>query len=159
MRRIHRTALLPFRAEQLFDLVNNVAAYPEFLPWCRSSRLERVGETDVIVTLDLAFKALHKSFTTRNRLVPGREIIIDLENGPFRTLEGRWRFDDLPAPADGSVAVHGCRVTLDLSFALAGRILEMTAGPILEKVADSLVELFSDRARVVYAAADKTGES
>lgn len=159
MRRIHRTALLPFRAEQLFELVNDVGAYPEFLPWCRSSSLEPVSETEVVATLDLAVKALHKSFTTRNHLVPGREIIIHLENGPFRRLEGRWQFDDLPAPADGSNSIHGCRVTLDLSFELAGRILEMTAGPILEKIADSLVELFSERARVVYAAADKTGES
>ncbi|RLA04734.1 MAG: type II toxin-antitoxin system RatA family toxin [Gammaproteobacteria bacterium] len=159
MRRIHRTALLPYSAEQLYDLVNDVDAYPQFLPWCRSAKIEQVTETEVVATLDLALKALHKSFTTRNHLVPGREIRIELENGPFRTLEGRWQFSDLQSVPGAETAVHGCRITLDLSFALAGRILEMTAGPILEKVADSMVELFSERARVVCADAEKSADN
>ena len=158
MRRVHRTALLPFSAEQLYDLVNDVDAYPEFLPWCRSSSVEIVSATEVVATLDLALKALHKSFTTRNHLVPGSEIKIELDNGPFRSLEGCWQFTDLDSAPGSGESVHGCRVTLDLSFSLAGRILEMTAGPILEKVADSLVELFSDRARVVYTTAGSGAE-
>ncbi len=154
MRQIHRTALLPFSAQQLYDLVNDVEAYPQFLPWCRSASAERVSDTEVVATLDLALKGLHKSFTTRNHLVAGQEIKIELDNGPFRSLEGCWQFVDLGASSGNGGSVKGCRVTLDLSFSLMGRILEMTAGPILEKVADSLVELFSDRARVVLADAN-----
>ncbi|HAC33938.1 MAG TPA: ubiquinone-binding protein [Gammaproteobacteria bacterium] len=144
MRKMQRTALLPFTAGQLYDLVNDVDAYPEFLPWCRSARVDSRSKTEMVATLDLALKALHKSFTTRNLLVPGREIHIQLVSGPFRRLRGHWLFDPLETDS-----MSGCRVTMQLEFALAGRILEMTAGPILEKVADSLVDLFSQRARQV----------
>ena len=157
MRQVHRTVLLPFSAEQLYALVNDVDAYPEFLPWCRSSSFEQVSSTEMVATLDLALSALHKSFTTRNYLVPGSEIRIELENGPFRSLQGRWQFVDLASAAGSERSVKGCRVTLDLKFSLAGRILEITAGPILEKIADSLVELFSERARIVYVVAVKKG--
>jgi len=157
MRRVHRTALLPYSAEQLYHLVNDIAAYPQFLPWCRSAHFEQVSPTEVVATLDLALKALHKSFTTRNHLVPGSEIRIELENGPFRSLEGCWQFTDLASAPGSEQVVKGCRVTLDLNFSLAGRVLEITAGPILEKIADSLVELFSERARVVYAAGAGAG--
>ncbi len=153
MRQIHRTALIPYSAAQLFDLVHDVPAYPQFLPWCRSAHSEVVAENEVVATLELAFKALHKSFTTRNHLIPGEQIRIELENGPFRRLEGCWQFHDLTAPDGTDTPVHGCRVTFDLSFSLAGKFLEITVGPLLEKAADSLVELFSKRARQVYASA------
>ncbi|MEL0082440.1 MAG: type II toxin-antitoxin system RatA family toxin [Gammaproteobacteria bacterium] len=147
MRKMQRSSLLPYAADQLYDLVNDVPAYPQFLPWCRGARVDSSSGTEMVATLDLALKGLHKSFTTRNRMVPKREIHIELVRGPFRRLEGHWRFDPLE-----SSTMTGCRVTLELEFALAGRILEVTAGPILEKVADSLVELFSTRARQVLPA-------
>ena len=151
MRKAHRTALLPFSAQQMYDLVNDVDAYPEFLPWCGGARMRELPGGEMEATLDLALKGLHKSFTTRNRLVPGTEIHVSLVKGPFRALHGHWLFQDLDSASDSPREIHGCRVSLELNFALAGRILELTVGPLMERVGDSLVELFSDRARVVYA--------
>ncbi|MBL4622780.1 MAG: type II toxin-antitoxin system RatA family toxin [Immundisolibacteraceae bacterium] len=150
MRKAHRTALLPYSAQQMFDLVNDVNAYPQFLPWCRSAQMKTLSAVEMEATLDLALKGLHKSFTTRNRLVPGREIHVSLVRGPFRTMNGHWLFQDLDSASDSPREIHGCRVSLELNFALAGRILELTVGPLMERVGDSLVDLFSERARKVY---------
>jgi ribosome-associated toxin RatA of RatAB toxin-antitoxin module len=128
----------------MFDLVNDIESYPRFLPWCRSARTLSSGDGWVRARIEMAKGALHRSFTTRNTLERGRRIRIRLEDGPFSRLEGDWHFD--PSPEGG------CRVSLDLEFEFAGRMLSRVLGPIFNQIASTLVDSFVRRAHDVYRA-------
>src|SRR5580765_6560186 len=117
MRKVHKTALVPYPAKDMYALVNDVARYPEFLPWCRGARILEQSATEMRASLDLARGGFRKTFTTRNRLEPEQAITITLEHGPFRHLEGRWRFTDMDH--------EGSKVTLDMEFEFAGAMLDL----------------------------------
>lgn len=142
MARIQRTAIVSHTPEQMFDLVNDIEAYPRFLPWCRSARVLGQGDDWIRARVEMAKGALHRSFTTRNTLEPHRRIRIALEDGPFRKLEGDWHFEP--------TAQGGCRVALDLEFEFAGRMLSAVAGPIFSQIASTLVDSFHRRADELY---------
>lgn len=142
MTRIKRSALLPFPAERLFDLVNRVEHYPEFLPWC--TKAEIISETDELMRarLTVGKAGLHQSFTTRNELVPGKRIDMRLEDGPFTELHGVWEFQALSEQA--------CKITLDLKFNYSGALVRATLGPLFNHAANTMVEAFSKRAQELY---------
>jgi ribosome-associated toxin RatA of RatAB toxin-antitoxin module len=142
MTTIHRQALLPQSAEQVFRLVDDIPRYPEFLPWCRSSQELERDEDSVKATLELAYGSIHKSFTTRNYNHWPSLIEVHLVDGPFHHLEGFWRFEPL--------GEDGCRVSLDLTFEFSSRIVGMAMGPVFTQVANSLVDAFSKRAEAVH---------
>ena len=126
----------------MFALVSDIPAYPDFLPWCRGATVLSRTEDEVRATLDLSKGGLEKSFTTLNRHQRNKMIEIRLLEGPFQKLEGFWRFDPL--------GEHGCKVTLDLEFEFASRMLGMMVGPVFSQVANSLVDSFQQRAVGVY---------
>lgn len=138
MRRVNKSALVPYSAGQMYALVNDVERYPEFLPWCHGARVLSETDSEMRAQLDLARGGLHKTFTTLNKLEPGRSITMTLENGPFRHLEGRWQFVDLDH--------EGCKVTLDMEFEFSGKLLDMMAGPVFHEISNSLVDAFIRRA-------------
>ncbi|MBS0001733.1 MAG: type II toxin-antitoxin system RatA family toxin [Thioalkalivibrio sp.] len=140
--RIQRSAWVPYSAEQMFDLVNDVDSYPEFLPHCRAARVLESREDRVKATIELATGALHKSFTTMNHLEYPQRIEMRLVQGPFQRLHGSWTFS--------REAGRGTRVGLDLEFEFAGRLMALAIGPIFHHVANSLVDAFVQRAREVY---------
>ena len=140
--RIHRSALVPYSAQRMFDLVADVNAYPAFLPWCRRASIAFAEGSQMQATLEIAKGPLRKSFTTRNTLNPPGRIEIALEEGPFRELRGCWTFEDL--------AGDGSRVTLDMEFQVAGALLGRTLAPVFGEIANTLVEAFSRRARDLY---------
>lgn len=142
MRTVNKSALVPYTAAQMYALVNDVERYPEFLPWCRSTRVVSHTQTEMRASLELARGGFHKTFTTRNLLNPGRGIVITLEQGPFRHLEGHWRFEDL--------GPEGSKVTLDMKFEFAGAVLDVVAGPVFHEICNSLVAAFTRRAAVLY---------
>lgn len=121
----------------MYALVNDVAAYPEFLPWCRASRVLDSGPTHMRASLELARGGVARWFTTCNALVPGRSIAIELEDGPFKALGGGWTFEPV-----GS----GCKVTLDMAFEFDGLLLDLTLGPQLSEIFGSLLDAFVARA-------------
>jgi ribosome-associated toxin RatA of RatAB toxin-antitoxin module len=141
--RIHRSALVPFSAAMMFDLVADVAAYPAFLPWCRGAWVHSADARSMEATLEIAKGPLRKRFRTRNELHPSHCIEIRLVEGPFRRLEGRWQFDDL--------GEEGARVSLDMRFEVAGGLLARPLGPVFGEIANTLVDAFCRRARTVYA--------
>lgn len=145
MRKVNKSALVPYPAVQMYALVNDVERYPEFLPWCRGARILAQGESEMRASLDLARGGLHKTFATRNLLEPGRAITMTLENGPFRHLEGRWHFIDL--------GPDGCKVTLDMEFEFAGVLLDLMAGPVFHEICNSLVDAFIRRAANLHGKA------
>ncbi|MFP4243699.1 MAG: type II toxin-antitoxin system RatA family toxin [Ectothiorhodospira sp.] len=142
MSSIRRREVVPYTPQEMFDLVNDVESYPRFLPGCRSAQvLSRSGD-EVTARVELAKGAVRKSFTTRNRLQRHKMIEMRLVDGPFRQLEGFWRFDPLE---DGRT-----QVGLDLDFEFSSRLVSTVVGPVFHQIANSLVDAFSKRAREVY---------
>ncbi|MGF1643817.1 MAG: type II toxin-antitoxin system RatA family toxin [Thiotrichales bacterium] len=144
MSTISRSAIVPYSPAQMFQLVNDVPAYPEFLPWCAAASQHYRDPECVEATIELAKGAVRKRFTTLNRIQPNKMIELRLADGPFKRLEGFWRFD----PLDGGRA---CKVTLDLDFEFSSRVMTLTIGPVFTAVANALVDAFVSRARNVYA--------
>lgn len=142
MRHISRSALVPYSAEQMYGLVDDIDSYPDFLPWCSGATVHRREADEVEATLEFRRGALGKSFRTRNRLEPPGRITLELVEGPFRRLSGEWTFKGL----GGS----GCRVSLDLRFAFANRVTDLVLGPFFEEICNSLVDAFTRRARELY---------
>ncbi len=107
---IRRSALVKYSPAQMFDLVNEVEAYPKRFAWCASADVIERGENMLVARLDLKFAGFHHSFTTRNTIDRPRRLQVSLVNGPFRSLEGLWDF--IPLGTDG------CKVALELGFRL-----------------------------------------
>ena len=126
----------------MFALVNDVAAYPEFLPWCRSAVVHVERDDFMEASLELVKGSMSKVFKTRNQLVPDRSIEMGLVSGPFRHLQGVWGFDAL--------AEEGSEVSLDLEFEFENPLTGLLFGPMFEDIAVSLVESFTGRARQLY---------
>ena len=142
MRSVDRSAYVPYLADEMFSLVDDVDAYAEFLPWCTRSEVLSRTENEVEATLELSKGAIRKAFTTRNTLDPGHAINIELVGGPFRELCGGWQFKAL----DNA----GCKVTLALQFEFESRILDSVFGGFFEEIGNSLVDAFTRRAADVY---------
>ena len=139
---VQKNALVPYTASAMYDLVNAIEAYPQFLPWCRSTRVLSRSEDEVRATIEIVKGGVHKSFTTCNRMQKNKMIEIRLLDGPFRHLEGYWRFE--------SLGKSGCKVSLDLEFEFSNTVMRMLIGPVFNQIADSLVDAFCKRAGEVY---------
>lgn len=139
---VQRSATVPYSPAAMFDLVADVEAYPEFLPWCVSARVRRCNESEVEATLEVAKGPLRAEFTTRNVAYRAERIDLHLLEGPFTYLEGSWRF----APA----ARDGCRVSLRMAFEFSPGLVSATLTPAFEELAGTMVEAFRDRAEVLY---------
>lgn len=142
MTHITKHALLNYSPREMFDLVDNIPAYPEFLPWCDTAREITRNDDEVTASLSLAYSGINKSFTTKNRMQGHKMIEMRLVEGPFKTLQGFWRFDAL--------GEAGCKVSLDLEFEFSNRLVGMAVGPVFSQVANTLVDAFSKRAEDVY---------
>ncbi|HHJ19540.1 MAG TPA: type II toxin-antitoxin system RatA family toxin [Gammaproteobacteria bacterium] len=140
---IQRHALVPYPPDYMFKLVDNILLYPEFLPWCASTRELHRSEHCVEASIELAKGAVRKSFTTRNEFRKNDKIEMKLVEGPFKYLQGFWKFDALD---DGKA----CRVSLDLDYEFSNRIVGMAIGPVFGSIANSLVDAFVNRAEAVY---------
>ena len=142
MTTISRSALVPYSAAKMFALVDDIPRYPEFLPWCTEARERSRTEEEVEATLALSKAGIEKTFTTRNRLHPHKMIKMRLVEGPFKHLEGYWRFQTLDDEA--------CKVSLDIEFEFTSRLLSATLGPVFSQICNSLVDSFMKRAGDLY---------
>lgn len=133
--------LIPYRPDQLFDLVADVGRYPEFLPWCVAARVRTRTETDLVADLTIGFGPFRETFTSRVVLErPGR-IRVRYENGPFRYLNNQWVF--IPDPG-------GCQVDFFVDFEFRSRILQAAIGVVFNEAVRRMVNAFMKRARDVY---------
>jgi ribosome-associated toxin RatA of RatAB toxin-antitoxin module len=142
MHTLKRQAIVPYSAEQMFALVNNVADYPRFLPWCHTSTILSSSDTDIVASLEVVWKGIHKNFTTRNVLTPHSQTKIELVNGPLQHLDGLWQFQPLNDRA--------CKIILDLEFEFTGRFIDKLFQPIFQHIANTLVDAFCKRAVELY---------
>jgi len=142
MTTINKFALVPYTPAQMFALVDDIEAYPQFLPWCKRTRVLSRTEDEVRATIELSRGGVEKAFTTCNRNQKDKMIEMRLVEGPFKRLDGFWRFDAL--------GEDGCKVSLDLEFEFSSRMLGMVVGPVFSQIANSLVDSFQQRAVDVY---------
>jgi ribosome-associated toxin RatA of RatAB toxin-antitoxin module len=142
MRKVNRSALVPYSAREMFSLVDDVESYPQFVPWCNDATVESRSGESVVATLELHKGPISKHFTTRNTRRNFDAIDMELVGGPFRQLSGGWRFRDIEG--------QGCRVSLELEFEFEGRLVDMMFGAFFKDAGDSLVDAFIKRAREVY---------
>lgn len=141
---VSKTALVSFSASNMYELVDDISAYPAFLPWCGSTSVLSRSADEVRASIEITHSGLHKTFTTRNLLQPGKMIEIQLLDGPFKSLHGFWRFDGL--------RVDACKVSLDLHYEFSSKMLGLLVGPVFNQIANSMVDAFCQRAEVVYGA-------
>ena len=144
MPQISRTALVPYSAEQMYTLVNDVNAYPDFLPGCTGSRVLESGPTQMTAAVDVSKAGISKTFTTRNTLTSNQSILMQLVDGPFKKLIGGWKF--IPLSQDA------CKIEFHLDFEFTNKLIEMAFGRIFKELALNMVQAFTMRAREVYSA-------
>jgi len=142
MQHIHKKAIVPYSSAQMFALVDDIGAYPDFLPWCKESiELERSLD-DVTATIVLSKGPVTQSFTTRNKNNNGAKIEMSLVEGPFSHLQGVWEFSE--------VDEHTSKVALKMEFAISNPLLRLTVEPVFTLVLSRLVDAFKERAKDVY---------
>ncbi|WP_376690174.1 type II toxin-antitoxin system RatA family toxin [Wenzhouxiangella sp. EGI_FJ10409] len=141
MPQVHRSALVPFTAAQMYGLVRDVESYPRFLAWVRAAEVHREDERHQLATLEVQLAGLVRRFTTRNTLVPDEELVMALDRGPFEDLSGSWKFSALG---------DGCRVSLDLRFHVSGSLFLRPFQRNFSRMADRMVDDFTRRAHQVH---------
>jgi coenzyme Q-binding protein COQ10 len=135
--------LMPYRPDQLFDLVAGVDRYPEFLPWCKASRITRREGDDVFYAdLVIAFKVFRERFSSKVTLHPKTKVDVEYINGPFRYLNNHWQFE--PAP-------EGCLVDFYVDFEFKSKLLQNLIGLLFNEAVNRMVAAFENRARQLYA--------
>ena len=142
MAHVQKTVLIQHSASQMFTLVDDVKKYPEFLPWCGGVDLIKQDEQSTIATLHIAFHGLRQKFTTENVKTYPSMMDIKLKDGPFKHLEGVWRFIELSEDA--------CKIEFILNYEFANGFLEKIIAPVFSHIANTFVDGFVARADVIY---------
>jgi ribosome-associated toxin RatA of RatAB toxin-antitoxin module len=144
MQLVERSALVSYTAAQMFALVNDVARYPEFLPWCVAARVEDISASERVASLKIARGVLQTEFTTRNTLRQDAQIRLQLLHGPFRDLTGEWRFD--------AIGNRGSRVHLRVEFEFKNRLSATAFNAVFEALCGTIIDAFVVRAQSIYPA-------
>jgi ribosome-associated toxin RatA of RatAB toxin-antitoxin module len=144
MVKVEKSVLIARSAEQMFELVDGVERYPEFLPWCNRTGVAFRDEVKTVATLHIHYLSVKSHFTTENTKDFPFSMSIRLLDGPFRRLEGHWLFKPLSDSA--------CKIEFQLSYEFSSRLFEKVIGPVFSRIADTFVEAFVRRADNVYGA-------
>ena len=142
------TRHLPYTPEQMFDLVADVARYPEFLPWVSAMRVRSDTPTETVADMIVGFKGLRETFTSRVTKARPESIDVEYLDGPLKYLRNEWVFRP-----DGT----GCAVDFTVDFAFKNRVFEMLAGQVFGTALRKMIGAFEDRAAVLYGASSASG--
>ena len=142
MPEIRRSALMPYPARFMYDVVNDVDHYPDFLPWCGGVETQHVDETSMEASILMRGAGLNHWFKTRNSMQPGESIEMALVEGPFSRLAGRWSFTPLDT--------EGCKVELVLQYELKQGLASAIIAPAFSRIANTMVSSFCERANDLY---------
>lgn len=142
MTEIVKTVLVEHSQEQMFGLVDAVETYPEFLPWCGGASVGHRDDGITRATIQINYRGIRQSFTTENAKSPPDMMRVKLVEGPFKTLDGLWRFLALPG--------GGCKIEFRLHYEFSSRILEKLVGPVFHYIANTMVDAFVRRADVIH---------
>lgn len=148
---IHEVHALPYTAEQMFDLVADVARYPEFLPWVVATRVRSDSDTEMVADMLVGFKSLREKFTSRVAKDRPREISVHYVDGPLRDLDNRWRFR--------SLGEGGCEVEFCVDFTFRNAVFEALAGQYFDRAFRKMVSAFEERAAQLYGSSSSSAQS
>ena len=143
MPQISRSALVPFSAEQMYKLVNDVISYPSFLPGCVGSRIISHHDDEMTAAVEVSKAGISKTFVTKNILENNQCIHMQLVEGPFSKLSGGWRF--IPLSADA------CKIEFHLDLEFTNKLIELAFGKVFKELANNMVQAFTLRAKDVYS--------
>jgi ribosome-associated toxin RatA of RatAB toxin-antitoxin module len=154
MKHVKRSVLLWYSPREMYELVIDVQAYPGFLPWCERAEVVEQHGDGMTARLTLHKSGLRHAFTTRNRHRDGLEVRVELVDGPFSELEGTWLFSPLGRGGSksnkDSAEANACRIDFDLRYAFANLALEALVSPVFDRIANTLVDSFVQRAEQVH---------
>jgi ribosome-associated toxin RatA of RatAB toxin-antitoxin module len=142
MRRIARSAIVECSARQMYDLVEDIESYPEFLPWCSGAHVRERTAGRTVATLDVGIMPMRQSFTTENTNVAGKSIDMRLLEGPFRKFDAHWKFTAL--------GPGGAKIEFTIAYEFADSILAVALDPMFEGIAGTMVVAFTRRAERVH---------
>ena len=145
MKKISRSAIVEHSAAELYALVEDIEAYPQFLPWCRETQVLGRSASETRAKLTVGVSGVRQSFTTRNENRPGEAIAMQLLEGPFREFAAAWRFSPLSAQA--------CKIEFSLQYEFSSGTLGRVLEPLFDRIADTMVDAFARRADEVYGSA------
>ncbi|MCL4746938.1 MAG: type II toxin-antitoxin system RatA family toxin [Burkholderiaceae bacterium] len=139
---VHKSALLVHSSQQVYDIVRDVEAYPQFLPWCGASIVHESSARHMLATLTIDFRGIRQSFSTVNELHEPHRITMTRRDGPFTRLDGSWHFRSLRRDA--------CKVEFHLDYVFKSGLLGQALVPVFDQIARSLVDAFARRADAVH---------
>ena len=142
---ISRSALVMYSVDQMFQLINDVLAYPQFLPDCSNSKIITEDDNSVTAALLVSKAGLNKWFTTKNTFISNQQVQLELVDGPFNKLYGRWLLTALSDDA--------CKVSLELEYEFSNKMFDLAFGRIFNHLTNNMVQAFTQRAKDVYGAA------
>ena len=142
MPEVRKTVIVPYTPQQMFALVDGVERYPEFLPWCTGVEVLGRDEEVTRAALSVGLRGIKQRFATENHNQPPHEIRMLLVEGPFRAMNGYWRFNDL--------AGKGSKIEFSLSYEFSSRMLATLVGPLFSHISGTMVEAFVKRAERLY---------
>ncbi|MDD2923667.1 type II toxin-antitoxin system RatA family toxin [Rhodoferax sp.] len=143
MKTVKKSVLIWYSPAEMYRLVIDVDAYPQFLPWCDKARVVTLEENGMLAEIGIAFSGIRQTFSTQNVHVPDQQVVINLVNGPFSKLEGEWNFIALGGEQ------RACKVELSLTYGFDNSLGKLIS-PVFDKIAGSMVDAFVKRAKQVY---------
>ena len=126
----------------MFELVNNINDYSQFLNWCDSSSILNQSDDQITASVEINKGGIKQTFSTLNTLTPYQSIAMELVDGPFDELSGEWRFEPL---GDNAAKIH-----LDLQFKFKSMLIDMALSPVFKNIANSQLDSFVERAKYIY---------
>lgn len=142
MAKVEKTVLVLHTAAEMFNLVDDVDKYPDFLPWCGGIELHEKNDDTTSATIHIDYHGLRQQFTTKNAKTFPSSMVITLKNGPFKTFDGSWQFTELNDEA--------CKIEFMLRYEFSSILLEKIISPVFSYIANTFVDGFVKRADVVY---------
>jgi ribosome-associated toxin RatA of RatAB toxin-antitoxin module len=144
MSTVSREAIVRYTCQQMFELVNDVAAYPDFLPWCSASEVFSESDKQMQASLSIKKGLLKQTFATSNTLEPYSKLSMELSDGPFEQMQGDWLFAPLGQNEEA------CKISFTLDFTFKSYILSKTLTPIFNDIANKMIQAFSQRAAQIH---------
>ncbi|MBT5547982.1 MAG: type II toxin-antitoxin system RatA family toxin [Gammaproteobacteria bacterium] len=142
MHRISKSAIVPYTPQQMFELVNNIDDYSQFLNWCDSSSILNQTDNQITASVEINKGGIKQTFSTLNTLTPFQSIAMELVDGPFDELSGEWRFEPL---GENAAKIH-----LDLQFKFKSILIDIALSPVFKNIANSQLDSFVARAKYIY---------
>ncbi|AOW76226.1 ubiquinone-binding protein [Colwellia sp. PAMC 20917] len=139
---ISRSALVMYSVDQMYQLINDIVAYPQFIPNCGDSKIISQQGNEVTAALMVSKGVLKKWFTTKNTLIGNNKVQLDLVDGPFKKLTGYWQLTELSEEA--------CKISLHLEYEFSSKVFDLAFGRVFTSLTNNMVQAFTQRAKEVY---------